>query len=58
MTCRRFVDLIIDHEEGTLPKASLLGFLFHKLVCRMCRDYLASYRKTIELARSAYRDPD
>lgn len=49
MTCGEVEDILFDYVEGNLSGYALLKFEFHIKACRECRDYLAAYRKSIEL---------
>ena len=50
ITCREFEDFILDYCDDTLPDRQKFIFELHIKVCRECRDYLAAYRRTIEIA--------
>jgi len=41
-----------------LPKLQRRVFEFHLKVCRECRDYLAAYRRTIEVSKRVFDDAD
>ncbi len=56
LTCMEFEIFLIDYMEGTLPAGQRRVFEFHIKICRECREYLAAYRYTIELAGRAYDD--
>ena len=58
ITCREFEDFILTYLEGDLPEKQRFVFELHLRVCRDCRDYLAAYRRTIEVSRRAFEDPD
>ena len=54
--CERFVlDLLGDYVEGLLAPDIAAGLEKHLANCPPCRDYLATYRATISLTRSAPR---
>ncbi|MCC6406317.1 MAG: zf-HC2 domain-containing protein [Planctomycetes bacterium] len=58
MICREFVEFLDAYVGGALAEAQRAEFDAHIAACVECRAYLASYRKTVELARSARRaDP-
>ncbi len=54
MTCVEFEDFLIDYMEGDLPAKQRRIFEIHIKICRECREYLAAYRRTIEIAGRAY----
>ncbi len=56
LTCVQFEDFLIDYLEGDLPVGQRRVFEFHMKVCRECREYMAAYRRTIEIAGRAYED--
>ena len=58
ITCREFEDFILAYLEGDLPEKQRFVFELHLRVCRDCRDYLAAYRRTIEVSKRAFEDPD
>ncbi len=49
ITCRQFEDFVIDYIEGTLPDHQRRLFELHIKMCRECREYLAAYKRTLEL---------
>ena len=58
VTCREFEDFILAYLEGDLPEKQRFVFELHLKVCRECRDYLVAYRRTIEVSKRAFEDPD
>lgn len=58
ITCRQFEDFILAYLDGDLPEKQRFVFELHLKVCRECRDYLAAYRRTIEVSRRAFDVPD
>ena len=58
MICRRFVDTIPGYLEDELQPDVRHGFEAHAQGCASCAAYLANYRRTIDLARQALREPD
>lgn len=57
ITCREFEDFILAYIEGELPAKQRRIFDLHLKVCRECRDYLAAYKRTMEVSRHAYDEP-
>ena len=58
ITCREFEDFILDYLENALPERQRFVFELHLKLCRECRDYLAAYRRTIEVSKRAFEEPD
>ena len=54
ITCREFEDFILAYLEGELTQRQRSIFELHLKVCRDCRDYLAAYRRTLELSKRAF----
>ena len=53
MTCRELIEFLVDYVDGTLAADERQNFEAHLAVCPPCRRYVDSYRKTIQLAKSA-----
>jgi len=54
MNCRSLInDFLLDYHGGTLPMARRVEFEFHLTLCQACRAYVDSYKKTVDLARTA-----
>ncbi|MGH1482850.1 MAG: anti-sigma factor family protein [Geminicoccales bacterium] len=51
ITCIEFEDFIIDYLEGDLSERQRTVFEFHLRICRECREYLAAYRRTMEVSK-------
>lgn len=58
MTCREFVEFLLDYLEGELPEAVRATFQAHLDVCPACVTYLDTYRETVRLGRELGRDPE
>jgi len=56
ISCREFLDFLVDHFEGGLPAAQQAEFDRHLAVCPECVAYLESYRRTIELGSGLAAD--
>ena len=53
MTCEALINkFLMDYHAGNLPLARRLDFELHLTLCRDCRNYVDSYRKTIVLAKT------
>jgi anti-sigma factor RsiW len=54
VSCEALINkFLMDYCAGTLPVTRKLEFDFHLSLCKDCRRYLDSYRKTIQLAKAA-----
>jgi anti-sigma factor RsiW len=58
MTCRELAEFLADYLSGEIPSDVRAAFEDHLSRCPNCRNYLASYRITIELGRQAFEDVD
>lgn len=58
LTCRELIDFLWRYVEEDLTPDERKTFDRHLAMCRSCRAYLASYRKTIELGRVAFPNLD
>ena len=58
ITCREFEDFVLQYLDGEVPARQLAMFELHLRICRECRDYLAAYRRTIEIGRAAFKTAD
>jgi anti-sigma factor RsiW len=53
MTCRDAIAMLADYLESTLTPRHLAGLEEHLRECDECQVYLATYRKTRDLAARA-----
>jgi len=51
MTCREFLDFLMDYLEGELPRAESETFETHMRDCPPCVTYLDTYRETVRLGK-------
>ena len=58
ITCRELIDFLSDYLENELPAGERAAFDEHLAVCPECRQYVESYRMTIDLGRKAFARPD
>lgn len=58
LTCREVEVFLLDYVEGSLAPYKRFKFEMHLKVCPECRDYLAAYRKSIELGQKFFGAPD
>jgi anti-sigma factor RsiW len=56
MTCRDFLDFLLDYESGDLTEAERKIFDAHLAECPACVSYLKTYRQTIVLSKAAFCD--
>ncbi len=57
ITCKQLISFIADYLEGALDAETLHEFERHLAVCPSCVAYLASYRETILVAKTAANPP-
>ena len=55
LSCREFEDFVLEYYEGRLSDAQRNVFEFHMRLCPMCRTYLNSYARSVELGRGLCR---
>jgi anti-sigma factor RsiW len=55
VSCREFVDFLIDYQSGALSAAERACFEDHLAECPNCVTYMQTYRSTIELSKLACR---
>jgi anti-sigma factor RsiW len=53
ITCTEFEDFVLRYLDGELSARQRSVFDLHLRLCRECREYLAAYRRTIEVVREA-----
>jgi anti-sigma factor RsiW len=58
INCRETVNLLGAYHDGDLGAEQRSSVEAHLIRCRRCREYLRSYRATIELARAAMKKPE
>lgn len=51
MTCREFIEFLLDYREERLAPEERARFDAHLGVCPDCRTYLETYGRTVDLAR-------
>ena len=57
-TCRELIEFLDDYTAGRLALPKRLTFELHLALCRDCRNYLSSYRRTVELAKEVREADD
>jgi len=58
ITCVEFENFVQQYIDGALPKQQLFIFELHLKVCRECQEYLAAYRRSMEITRTVFEVPD
>ena len=58
MTCRDFVEFLIEYLSGDLADVERAAFEAHLAECLACVAYLQTYEKTIHLIKAAYAHPE
>lgn len=53
MTCREFIEFLMDYSDGLLPDAQRAEFDAHLAECPWCVNYLRTYQETVRLGKSA-----
>jgi len=53
INCRQCLDFIADYLAGEVDPRAAEQFEAHLEACPPCRDYIESYKRTIELERDA-----
>ena len=57
MTCKDFIEFLVDYVGGELPEAQKARFEEHIGICRSCVAYLSNYKDTVELAKISFGEP-
>ena len=57
-TCREVLEFLGDYDAGELDPMRAASFERHLELCASCRNYLHSYRVTIELEKDAFADAE
>lgn len=52
ITCREFEDFVLRYLDGELSKGEARVFEWHMRMCRECREYLAAYRRAVEIGQA------
>ena len=55
MNCREAIDVLADYLDATLTPDMLAQLEAHLRVCAPCRAYLATYKRSVELAAKVNR---
>ncbi|MBI3817379.1 MAG: zf-HC2 domain-containing protein [Planctomycetes bacterium] len=54
MNCREVVERVGEFHDGELPPAARLRIRWHLFICKKCRVYLETYKKTVAFARLVF----
>ena len=57
ITCREFETFVQQYLDDELPNRQRKIFEWHMRLCRECREYLAAYRRSIEIGQAVFSDP-
>ncbi len=52
ITCREFEEFILRYLDDELEPRQKKLFEWHLRLCRECREYLAAYRRTVEIGKN------
>lgn len=58
MTCRELADFLMAYLDGELPARQHQVFEEHTGLCPPCKNYLDTYKETVQLGKSLCRDPE
>ena len=58
ITCRTFVEFLMDYMSGELPEAQRDEFDGHLAACVACVAYMKTYSDTVKLGKAAFENPD
>jgi predicted anti-sigma-YlaC factor YlaD len=56
MNCQEVIDFLSEYLDGTLPWHRRALFWLHMRLCPDCRNYFASFCRTLALVRTTARD--
>ena len=54
ITCREFEEFILAYMDGELPEKKVKRFEWHLRMCRECREYLAAYKRAMEVGKASF----
>lgn len=58
ITCAEFESFVLQYLDGDLPEKQRYVFELHLKLCRECREYLAAYRRSMEITEAVLTRPD
>lgn len=56
ITCREFIEFLLDYISGELPEDQRANFVEHLAVCPSCVAYMNTYLQTVELEKESLSD--
>jgi len=56
--CESLENFVVEFLDGQLPQETRQAFLKHIEECKHCKEYLQSYRKSIDLSKAALNGDD
>lgn len=54
VTCHELIDFLSDYLDGALPPETVSVFEKHLAICSDCVAYLANFRATLRVTKSAF----
>ncbi|HKY33195.1 MAG TPA: zf-HC2 domain-containing protein [Candidatus Polarisedimenticolia bacterium] len=54
ITCRTFVEFLMEYLSGALPSDQLDRFEEHLAMCSACVAYMKTYEQTVRLGKAAF----
>jgi anti-sigma factor RsiW len=57
-TCRELFAFLGDYHAGELDPMRTSAFDRHLSLCTSCRAYVDSYRRTVEMEKDAFHEPE
>jgi anti-sigma factor RsiW len=58
VTCREFIDFLMDYLDGALGAGERARFDEHLAECPDCVSYVATYRAAVALGKAVFADPN
>lgn len=58
ITCREFIEFLIDYVDEKLPEERRRTFDSHLSICPDCVAYLDSYKKTVQIEKLTFSDEE
>jgi anti-sigma factor RsiW len=55
-TCQEYDAFLHDYVDNSLPAAQRRRFQFHLSICPECREFLAAYKRTMELDKLVHAE--
>ncbi|MDJ0910465.1 MAG: zf-HC2 domain-containing protein [Woeseiaceae bacterium] len=52
ITCREFEEFVLRYLNDELEPKQKKRFEWHLRICRECREYLAAYKRTVEIGKA------